>query len=126
VNCVLALGLNEIEEGETVTEFTVVAEDAVAPLSATTNGRCCASVTRVRLPSTLVGFVAANFTMKFLLCPGESVTGSVKPLILKPAPSTVAWLTAVLVVLTLVSVATCVLLLPTFVFIEKLLGATEI
>jgi len=44
----------------------------------------------------------------------------------KASPVDVAWLTAVLVVLTLVSVATCVLLLPTFVFIETLLGATEI
>jgi hypothetical protein len=126
VNCVLALGFKEIEEGETVTELTVGAEDPTAPLRATTNGRCRASVTKVRLPSTLLALVAENFTMKFLLCPGESVTGSVRPLMLKPAPSTVAWLTAVLLVPTLVRVAICVLLLPTFVFIETLLGATEI
>ena len=75
---------------------------------------------------TLLGLVAANFTMKFLLCPGESITGSVRPLMLKPAPSTVAWLTAVPIVLTFVTVAICVLLLPTFVLIETLFGATEI
>jgi hypothetical protein len=83
-------------------------------------------VTRVRLPSTLLDLVAANFTVKFLLCPGESVTGSAKPPMLKPAASTVAWLTAVVVVLILVTVATCVLLLPTLVFMETLFGATEI
>jgi hypothetical protein len=126
VNCALPLGLKETEEGETVTELTVGAEDPVDPLRATTNGWCSPSVTKVRLPVTLLGLVATNFTMKFWLCPGESVTGSVRPLMLNPAPLTVAWLTAVLVGLTLVRVATWVLLLPTLVFIETLLGATEI
>ncbi len=126
VNCALPLGLKEAEEGETVTELTAGAVEPAAPRRATTNGRCCPSVTRVRLPSTLLALVAANFTVNFLLWPGESVTGRVKPLMLKPAPFTKAWLTAVLLGPTLVTVATCVLLVPTFVCIETLFGATDI
>jgi hypothetical protein len=77
------------------------------------------------LPSTLLAVVTANFTVKLSLCPGESVTGSVQPAMLKPAPLTVAWLTPILLVPAFVTVATCELVLPTSVLIERLLGETE-
>ena len=121
----MLLGLNEAEAGEIVTELTAEADDPVAPRRATTKGRCCASVSRERIPSTVPGLVAPNFTVKLLLCPGESATGSVRPVRLKPAPLTVAWLTPRLLVPTFVTVATCEPVLPTFVLIETLLGDME-
>ncbi len=45
---------------------------------------------------------------------------------LKPVPLTVAWLMPMLLVPTFVAVAICELELPTAVFIERLLGETEI
>ena len=79
------------------------------------------------LPSTVLSVAAVNFTVKLALCPGESVIGSARPAMLKPAPLTVAWLMPAVLVPTFVTVATCELLLPTAAaFIEKLLGATAI
>jgi hypothetical protein len=71
------------------------------------------------------GLVAPNCTVKPLLCPGESVRGSVRPTTLKPAPLTVAWLTPRLLAPTFVTVAICEPVLPTFVLIETLLGDME-
>jgi hypothetical protein len=51
--------------------------------------------------------------------------GSVRPVRLKPAPLTVAWLTPRLLVPTFVTVATWEPVPPTFVLMERLLGDME-
>lgn len=122
VNCILPLGLKEAEDGESVTELTV---DGPLPWRRTTKGWCCASVMSERLPSMLLAVVAANFIVKLALCPGDSVTGSGRPTMLKPTPLTVAWLMPILLVPTFVTVATREPVLPIAVLIERLLGETK-
>jgi hypothetical protein len=80
---------------------------------------------RKRFPSTLPGVVAANFTVKVALCPGESVAGRARPATLKSVLLTMAWLTLMLLVPKFVTVAICELKMPTAALIEKLLGDTD-
>jgi hypothetical protein len=43
-----------------------------------------------KLPVATPAACGANVTVKFVLCPGDSVTGTLIPLVLKPAPAAVA------------------------------------
>ena len=72
-----------------------------------------ASLKKAILPFTLPVVAGVNVTLKRALCPTDKVSGSDSPLILNPAPETVAWEIVVLAVRVPVSVTVWVLLLPT-------------
>lgn len=67
---------------------------------------------------------AANLTVKVALCPPGSVTGVVKPLMLKPVPDNTACVTLTGVVPMFVMVTGSALVEPTFALTVKLAGAT--
>lgn len=94
--------------------LVVLEGEAAAPVPdrETVAGVFEALLTRDTLPVTLVEVVGANFTWNVALCPAASVAGSVRPLMLKPVPVTVACEMVTLAVLA-VTVTFCVLLLPT-------------
>jgi hypothetical protein len=74
-------------------------------------GEFVASLTIERLPTAAPGEAGANCTLKELLCPGEIAIGRDKPLVLNPAPLTVAWETNTTEPPVFVRVIACVLLL---------------
>jgi hypothetical protein len=89
VNCILAFGAGDADGGKTRIEVTS-GRAAAFPWSRTTTGRCSVSVAMERLPFMLPARVAANLTVKLLLCPAARVNGVAKPTTLKPVPLTVA------------------------------------
>src|SRR5437763_8125081 len=60
------------------------------PLSAIFNGEFDASEMMARVPLTAPAAVGANFAENVTVCNGVKVTGSVKPVMEKPAPVTIA------------------------------------
>jgi hypothetical protein len=86
VNWTLVLGAGDAREGEIVTDVTSAFDADPLPCNGSTTGRCFASVTIDKLPSTLAVVVATNFTAKLMLCDGERLRGGVKPARLKPFP----------------------------------------
>src|SRR5437867_13336007 len=60
------------------------------PLSGMAVGEPGALLTSETLPVTLPTPAGAKATLKFVLCPGVNVKGSVSPLVAKPLPETVA------------------------------------
>jgi hypothetical protein len=82
---------------ETFPKLTVVGlalSDAVPatpePLRGMLVGEFGALLTNAMLPVKLPALAGAKATLKFALCPGLSVKGSVSPLVVKPLPETVA------------------------------------
>jgi len=59
------------------------------PLSAITVGESVVLLTSEILPETLPTAAGANCTSKWPDCPGASVSGILKPLMLNPVPTTV-------------------------------------
>src|SRR5947209_13779680 len=97
------------------------------PLSGIAVGELGALLTTETLPDTLPTPAAAKATLKFVLCPGVNVKGSVSPLVAKPLPETVACETDRLAVPVFVSVIACVLVFPTTTLPKlTLVGTTEI
>jgi hypothetical protein len=122
VNWTLAPDAMEAAAGETVTEVTSGLAVEPFPWRDRTTGRCGASIITVRLPFTLPTAAAANFTVKLLLCPTDSIIGVVKPVTVKPVPLTIAWLTLTFVVPTFVTLTTCEVVAPTLALTERVLG----
>src|SRR5882672_4699964 len=60
------------------------------PLKEIASGELGALLTNDTLPDTLPTPAGAKATLKFVLCPGLRVKGTVRPLIEKPIPETVA------------------------------------
>jgi hypothetical protein len=84
-----------------------------------------ALLTTDTLPVTLPEVVGLKITLKVVVCPAAKVRGSVRPLVLKPAPETLIWEMVTLEV-ELVSVTGRVLLLPTATFPKlTLVGLAE-
>ena len=73
-------------------------------------------------PDALPVAVGANCTLKVLDCPAVRVRGEVSPLMLKPAPVTVACGMVKSAVPELVSVIVCVLVVPTTTLPKFTLG----
>jgi hypothetical protein len=92
------------------------------PESDTLAGELLALLTTEMLPAALPPAVGEKMALKLVVCPRDSVKGRESPLMLKPAPVTVApeIVTAPLPVL--VSVTVWVLLLPTFTFPKLMLA----
>jgi hypothetical protein len=82
----------------TLLKFTVVGlmvscgcgGSVAIPLSAMVSGEFAALLVIEMLPLALPAVAGANFAVNDATCPGVSVTGVAKPLILKPAPETLA------------------------------------
>ena len=85
-------------------------------------GELAALLTSEMLPDALLVAVGANCTLKVLDCPGGRVSGNVSPLMLKPAPVTVACGMVKSAVPELVSVIVCVLVVPTTTLPKFTLG----
>ena len=83
-----------------------------APERATVNGEPGALLVMSSVPLALPLDCGVKTTLNVLLAPAASVTGSVRPFMLKAAPETVAWLMVRLEPPELVSVSCNVLLLP--------------
>jgi len=96
----------DVEAGLTATDKTAEELDAACPFSCTVTGLCSASVTRVTVPLTVATLGEENLTMKFWVAPGARPAGTVKPVMLKPAPVRVALVTITLVVPVLAKVIT--------------------
>jgi hypothetical protein len=125
VNCILALGDGDAAVGDTATEATGEPAGAPFPWSGSTTGRCFASVTIVRVPSTAVAVVAANLTVKLAPWPGERVRGSAIPVALKPVPMTAVCVMLMLAVPIFATDTTCEAVLPTGALTESVLGVTD-
>src|SRR5437899_9149182 len=96
------------------------------PLRAMVLGELGALLTSDTLADTLPVAVGANCTLKVLDWPAGRVSGNVDPLMLKPAPVTVACAMVKLAVPELVRVIVCVLVLPTTTLPKlTLVGVTE-
>jgi hypothetical protein len=93
--------------------FTPNCKTGASPLPdrETVVGEFVASLTIERLPTAAPGEAGTNCTLKELLCPGEIARGRVRPLVLNPAPLTVAWVTITTEPPVFVRVIACVLLL---------------
>jgi hypothetical protein len=124
VNWSLAFGAEAANAGETVIELTSGRIEEPFPRSGTMTGRCNESVINVRLPVVDPVVVAANFTLKLLLCPPARVRGIVNPVMLNPVPERTAWLTFTGVLPVLITVTGSALLVPTFADTVRLSGAT--
>jgi len=61
------------------------------PLNAMVEWELEASLTSERLPVTLPALAGAKATLKLVLCPALRVSGTVRPVMLKPFPEGVAW-----------------------------------
>jgi len=97
------------------------------PLRGIAVGEPGALLTSETLPVTLPAPAGAKATLKFVLCPGVKVKGSVSPLVAKPLPETVACETDRFAVPAFFSVIVCVFLVPTTTFPKlTLAGTTEI
>ena len=71
---------------------------------------------KAMLPVALPAEVGANCAVSVAVDPGLMLAGRVRPLVLKPAPETVAAEIVSTALPELVSVIFCVALLPTFTF----------
>lgn len=71
---------------------------------------------KAMLPVALPAEVGAKFAVSVAVDPGLMLAGSVRPLMLKPAPETVAAEMVSTAFPEFVSVTFCVALLPTFTF----------
>src|SRR2546422_3078498 len=76
-------------------------------------GEFGASLTSETVPDALPVVVGANCTLKVLDCPGGRVRGKVRPLMVKPAPVTLACAMVKLALPELVKVRFCTPLVPT-------------
>src|SRR6266536_368544 len=99
-----------VQESETECDFTPVPESGMVV------GSSEAVLTKERLPVTLPVMVGANFTLTLVLAPTARFNGSVRPLIEKPEPVTVASESVRLAVRELFIVSGSMLLLPTRTF----------
>src|SRR2546428_10386169 len=61
------------------------------PLNAMVEGELGVSLTSERLPVTLPALAGAKAALKLVLCPALRVSGTVRPVMLKPFPEGVAW-----------------------------------
>jgi hypothetical protein len=96
------------------------------PLKAMAVGEFGALLTSDTLPVTLPVAAGAKATLKFAVCPTASVKGRVSPLVLKPAPVTVAWEIVRLALPELVRVTVWVFVVPTTTLPKlTLVGVTE-
>jgi hypothetical protein len=104
---------------------TIVAATPL-PLSAIVVGELGALLTSEMLPETLPAAAGAKAAVKLDPCPGLSVKGTIKLLVLKPLPETVACEIVKLAVPELLIVRLALLLLPIFtVPNESCCGLTE-
>ena len=74
------------------------------------------------LPLALPGDCGAKVTLKDALCPEARVNGRLRPVVLKPAPETVAWVTVRLVPPVLVSVSETEWLVPVCTLPKAIVG----
>src|SRR3989449_10701390 len=96
------------------------------PLNAMVEGELGASLTSERLPVTLPALVGAKATLKLVLCPALRVSGTVRPVMLKPFPEGVACEMVILPVPELIRVMVWVLRVPTATSPKlTLVGMTE-
>jgi hypothetical protein len=72
----------------TLSGFTESVPCSPFPLSAISVGELEALLTSETLPEALPAAVGANFTTRLPDCPGASVSGNVKPLMVNPGPTT--------------------------------------
>ena len=95
------------------------------PLSVTVAGEFVALLTTETLPVMLPPTVGAKTTLNVVFWPAVRVTGGISPLVLNPAPVTVACEIVRLALPELVKVTVCVLLVPTRTFPKaRLVGLT--
>src|SRR2546425_3321327 len=94
------------------------------PLNAMAEGELGASLTSERLPVTLPALVGAKATLKLVLCPALRVSGTVRPVMLKPFPEGVACEMVTLPVPELIRVMVCELRVPTATSPKLALGGT--
>lgn len=96
------------------------------PLNETTVGELCALLATEREPDVLLTAVGANCTTRLLDCPGARASGKLKPLILNPAPVTVACEILKFAVPELLSITVWLPVVPTVTLPKfTLLGVTE-
>lgn len=82
------------------------------------------SSVRAKVPFTLPAVVGLNTIWKLAVCCGASVMGKFKPVVLKPAPLTVSWLTVTLELPVLVRISVWLWVTPVGTFPKlRLAGA---
>ncbi len=94
------------------------------PLNAMAEGELGASLTSERLPVMLPALAGAKATLKLVLCPALRVSGTVRPVMLKPFPEGVACEMVILPVPELIRVMVWVLRVPTATSPKLALGGT--
>lgn len=83
------------------------------PLRETNVGEFVAALATDTLPDTVFSSAGENWAEKVPVCPGARLRGKATPLMLKPVPLTLAWVTTRFELPVLVRLTVCVLLLPT-------------
>jgi len=102
-------------------------EDVPVPVSGTTSDELDELFTNVKLPVTLPAVAGVKPTLKLEEPPAATVSGTVRPVTLKPVPDSVAWVTLRLAVPGFLMVSDCVLATPTATLPKLTLeGVTEI
>ena len=86
------------------------------PVRAICVGEFVALLATDTLPLAVPVVLGAKFTLKVVLCPAVRLTGSVRPLAVKPVPETPSCEMLRLELPVLLSVTVLLLLLPTFTF----------